>query len=325
MDGTGEIRPVNYITSVSVPSRELTFDLAVHDDIFNSFNCCRLDHQYNLLEGMFKNPGTCARYAPLSSSPPAYTPGFALGGSPGSPFGAGGLDGTHTLMSAHRRESFDGAGVGTMEPISPSSVPGLGFDEDAFEDDRESEGSSLPSAASEVQRRDVDWYHAPLAQAPQHHLEQHQSQVQGSPESEREQPEGSLVTPPGEGVGEQRGPAKKRKMHQCTVCFKMFPRPSGLAMHMNSHAGAKLPGPDVHKAVCGPVERKAAPAHARNFPLGGARLKTFLVHEVKRLPPKLRWVLSALSTRTNAGALPRTVSPHHSLRTPPLLFSTHSY
>ncbi|KAH9905508.1 uncharacterized protein BXZ73DRAFT_110950 [Epithele typhae] len=211
-------------------------------------------------------------------------------------------------MSAHRRESFDGAGVGTMEPISPSSVPGLGFDEDAFEDDRESEGSSLPSAASEVQRRDVDWYHAPLAQAPQHHLEQHQSQVQGSPESEREQPEGSLVTPPGEGVGEQRGPAKKRKMHQCTVCFKMFPRPSGLAMHMNSHAGAKLPGPDVHKAVCGPVERKAAPAHARNFPLGGARLKTFLVHEVKRLPPKLRWVLSALSTRTNAGALPRTAN-----------------
>ncbi|EGO29571.1 hypothetical protein SERLADRAFT_345851 [Serpula lacrymans var. lacrymans S7.9] len=32
---------------------------------------------------------------------------------------------------------------------------------------------------------------------------------------------------------------KRSKMHQCKVCSKMFPRPSGLATHMNSHSGAK--------------------------------------------------------------------------------------
>ena len=32
---------------------------------------------------------------------------------------------------------------------------------------------------------------------------------------------------------------KKSKMHQCEQCKKMFPRPSGLATHMNSHSGAK--------------------------------------------------------------------------------------
>jgi len=32
---------------------------------------------------------------------------------------------------------------------------------------------------------------------------------------------------------------KKSKMHQCEQCKKVFPRPSGLATHMNSHSGAK--------------------------------------------------------------------------------------
>ena len=44
-------------------------------------------------------------------------------------------------------------------------------------------------------------------------------------------------------VGDQRPPSlkqqKKSKMHQCEQCKKMFPRPSGLATHMNSHSGAK--------------------------------------------------------------------------------------
>ncbi|KAH7927964.1 hypothetical protein BV22DRAFT_1005884 [Leucogyrophana mollusca] len=32
---------------------------------------------------------------------------------------------------------------------------------------------------------------------------------------------------------------KKSKMHQCSVCQKSFPRPSGLKMHFNSHIGLK--------------------------------------------------------------------------------------
>ena len=41
-----------------------------------------------------------------------------------------------------------------------------------------------------------------------------------------------------QGVGGQAKKAKT-KMHRCTVCEKVFPRPSGLATHMNSHSGAK--------------------------------------------------------------------------------------
>jgi hypothetical protein len=33
--------------------------------------------------------------------------------------------------------------------------------------------------------------------------------------------------------------SKKSKMHQCEICHKNFPRPSGLNTHMNSHSGAK--------------------------------------------------------------------------------------
>jgi hypothetical protein len=36
-----------------------------------------------------------------------------------------------------------------------------------------------------------------------------------------------------------RGTSRKNKMHRCGLCQKLFPRPSGLATHMNSHNGAK--------------------------------------------------------------------------------------
>ncbi|KAH9941804.1 uncharacterized protein BXZ73DRAFT_98196 [Epithele typhae] len=337
-----------------LPARRTSFPLPSHHQQHQQHQQQQQQQQQQYANSSaLYSPGAGARYAPtpLSSSPPAYTPAFALGGSPGSPFGAAGLDGaqahththTHTLTSAHRRESFDGAGAGAMEPISPSSVPGLVFDEDGFEDDRESEGSSLPSAASEVQRRDVDWYHAPVAQAqaPHHQLEPHPHphQAQGSPEPEREQ--GSPVTPPGEGVGERRGPAKKSKMHQCTVCFKMFPRPSGLATHMNSHSGAKpfkCPIPTCTKSF---AVRSNAKRHLRThgifpsaehgssspsqFTVGFETPLVSEVHEAGRLPPKLRWVPPSLSTRTNAGVLPRTASPHRSPRTPPSPSSAHSH
>lgn len=35
------------------------------------------------------------------------------------------------------------------------------------------------------------------------------------------------------------GASRKNKMHQCSICNKWFPRPSGLTTHMNSHTGAK--------------------------------------------------------------------------------------
>ena len=42
-----------------------------------------------------------------------------------------------------------------------------------------------------------------------------------------------------QGGSGSRQQKKKSKMHQCGQCGKLFPRPSGLATHMNSHSGAK--------------------------------------------------------------------------------------
>jgi hypothetical protein len=41
------------------------------------------------------------------------------------------------------------------------------------------------------------------------------------------------------GSGSASGAPRKNKMHRCPLCDKLFPRPSGLATHMNSHSGAK--------------------------------------------------------------------------------------
>ena len=84
--------------------------------------------------------------------------------------------------------------------------------------------------------------------------------------------------------------SKRSKMHQCTVCEKWFPRPSGLATHMNSHSGMKrkgdnigrdcvlglmeridslsLPGRELQQIFCRPLQRKAASSDARNQPGG---------------------------------------------------------
>ncbi|KAF7965698.1 hypothetical protein HWV62_37693 [Athelia sp. TMB] len=37
--------------------------------------------------------------------------------------------------------------------------------------------------------------------------------------------------------------SRKNKMHACPICKKQFPRPSGLATHMNSHTGARRMSP----------------------------------------------------------------------------------
>lgn len=67
-----------------------------------------------------------------------------------------------------------------------------------------------------------------------------QSQGQGGQQSPGGADEGEGLTvkvlvesgTPGE-------PPKRVKMHQCRICQKLFPRPSGLATHMNSHSGAR--------------------------------------------------------------------------------------
>ncbi|KAL6299225.1 hypothetical protein BKA93DRAFT_695603, partial [Sparassis latifolia] len=107
---------------------------------------------------------------------------------------------------------------------------------------------------------------------------------------------------------------KKSKMHQCSICFKMFPRPSGLATHMNSHSGAKpfkCPIPTCNKSF---AVRSNAKRHLRThgiFPSSDTTSSTpsqftvgfdtplvSEVHEVGKLPAKLRWVPQSLATRT---------------------------
>ncbi|KAH9946915.1 hypothetical protein B0H21DRAFT_692991 [Amylocystis lapponica] len=107
-------------------------------------------------------------------------------------------------------------------------------------------------------------------------------------------------------------------MHQCTVCFKMFPRPSGLATHMNSHSGAKpykCPIPTCTKSF---AVRSNAKRHLRThgifpssehttppsqFTVGFETPLVSEVHEVGKLPSKLRWVPQSLATRTNVDHL----------------------
>ncbi|KAI1782976.1 hypothetical protein LXA43DRAFT_1048693 [Ganoderma leucocontextum] len=108
-------------------------------------------------------------------------------------------------------------------------------------------------------------------------------------------------------------------MHQCTVCFKLFPRPSGLATHMNSHSGAKpfkCPIPTCTKSF---AVRSNAKRHLRThgifptsdhpstspsqFTVGFDTPLVSEVHEAGKLPPKLRWVPPSLSTRSNVDFL----------------------
>lgn len=152
-----------------------------------------------------------------------------------------------------RRDSMDSVSV--PDPISPSSVPGLVFDEGDYDDDSE---SSLPSAASDVQRLPYRSAHASEERDFEHHhhaagrewgraaayeasavgLDDAARQAARSPDPQGDN-DHSPVTPSEGGHERARPPQKKSKMHQCTICLKMFPRPSGLATHMNSHSGAK--------------------------------------------------------------------------------------
>lgn len=131
------------------------------------------------------------------------------------------------------------------EPGNPAVVPPLVYDGEEYDD--ESEGS-IPSASADVYRSTYQ----PVQSSRRSSTDEMAGSISGSsggdnsvePRSPTPPPESALSSPrmlPDRQGGERPKPAqpKKSKMHQCNVCQKWFPRPSGLATHMNSHSGAK--------------------------------------------------------------------------------------
>lgn len=262
-------------------------------------------------------------------------------GSPTSPFSSVFSD-TSSLTDARpprldsyasqlRRDSMESI----HDPLSPSAVPSLVYDADTGEDyDDDSEGSP-PSAVSELSRSS---YHSSSSRGErlrmdingadewQRSLDAAYSGTSGAQESDRggqqpaRSPRPAAVSPSGASTAERSKPSqKKSKMHQCTVCMKLFPRPSGLATHMNSHSGAKpykCPIPTCTKSF---AVRSNAKRHLRThgifptsdhantspsqFTVGFETPLVSEVHEVGKLPSKLRWVPQSLATRTNVDYL----------------------
>ncbi|OBZ67330.1 Zinc finger protein 18 [Grifola frondosa] len=237
-----------------------------------------------------------------------------------------------------RRDSMDSV----PDPISPSAVPPLVFDGDIGDDYDDDSESSLPSAASEASRTPYhaanlreantqkDWSRSSFdstystasvqesdASTPQHHTR--------SSDFSRDVDQDTAVLSSDTSQSERQKPSqKKSKMHQCNVCFKMFPRPSGLATHMNSHSGAKpykCPIPTCTKSF---AVRSNAKRHLRThgifptsehanaspsqFTVGFETPLVSEVHDVGKLPSKLRWVPQSLSTRTNVDYLREAAS-----------------
>ncbi|EKM58032.1 uncharacterized protein PHACADRAFT_251994 [Phanerochaete carnosa HHB-10118-sp] len=206
------------------------------------------------------------------------------------------------------------------EPGNPAVVPPLVYDGEEYDD--ESEGS-LPSASADVYR---STYQA-VQSSRRSSTDEMAGSISGSsggdnsvePRSPTPPPDSALSSPhmlPERQGGERSKPTqpKKSKMHQCTVCQKWFPRPSGLATHMNSHSGAKpykCPIPNCTKSF---AVRSNAKRHLRThgifpssdhptapsqFTVGFDAPIISEVHEVGKLPSKLRWVPQSLATRTN--------------------------
>ncbi|TFK38043.1 hypothetical protein BDQ12DRAFT_606755 [Crucibulum laeve] len=125
---------------------------------------------------------------------------------------------------------------------------------------------------------------------------------------------------------------KKSKMHECEICGKKFPRPSGLRTHMNTHNNAKpfpcgFPGcqrtfgvrsnAKRHLRTHGVIPQPSIPAGDTSYVVG---FSTPVVmppvdcssrddpdqprHQTGRAPVfKLRWMPPSLTSRTNAGSL----------------------
>ncbi|KAF5379054.1 hypothetical protein D9615_005996 [Tricholomella constricta] len=112
---------------------------------------------------------------------------------------------------------------------------------------------------------------------------------------------------------------KKSKMHECEVCGKMFPRPSGLKTHMNTHNNLK-PFPcgfagcartftvrsnakrhlRTHGVDTSVTRESAAPPYVVGFDTPTVLPSASAPHEMSQMPYKLRWMPPSLSSRTKA-------------------------
>lgn len=139
------------------------------------------------------------------------------------------------------------------EPGSPSVVPPLVFEGENGEEYEEGSECSLPSASSDTSRNsehDIrsshrdgsgngmidEWPTSPRSSAARH--EDVGSPIDYDGQSPTTSP-GPFGSPSLSHEHEHGKSSKKSKMHQCNICQKWFPRPSGLATHMNSHSGAR--------------------------------------------------------------------------------------
>jgi len=116
---------------------------------------------------------------------------------------------------------------------------------------------------------------------------------------------------------------KKSKMHNCEVCGKKFPRPSGLKTHMNTHTNLK-PFPcgfggcprtftvrsnarrhlRTHGVDTSAPRETAEPPYVVDFSTPTImHPQAAATHEMNKLPYKLRWMPPSLSSRTNAHGL----------------------
>ncbi|CAL1699702.1 unnamed protein product [Somion occarium] len=220
------------------------------------------------------------------------------------------------------------------EPGSPSVVPPLVFDVDIGDEYEEGSECSLPSASSDTSRssdRDMpssirdgaggrglsdEWQQSGRDSDAQHG-------DTGSPiEYDAQSPtlsSSTLASPTLSNENHEHGKSsKKSKMHQCNICAKWFPRPSGLATHMNSHSGARPYKCPVEGCAKSFAVRSNAKRHLRThgifpttehsapptqFTVGFDEPIVSDAPQVGKLPSKLRWVPQSLSSRTNVDHL----------------------
>lgn len=107
-------------------------------------------------------------------------------------------------------------------------------------------------------------------------------------------------------------------MHQCNVCSKWFPRPSGLATHMNAHTGDKpykCPAPACNKSF---MVRSNAKRHLKIHGLVpsppdthgqtssfnvGFEAPSHNIHDSGGALPQLKWVPPSLATQMTTDGL----------------------